>query len=241
MPEAKGTKKKKSSDVPQTELELRRLQELYLEDSSNQEVMDKYFFLLRTYARSLALKTIKKKGIYLLPERVDEIATDATIFLMNQYSKAGWKVNVSFAGILKWKVYEAMYEQADNEQNSSLNATFTNDKDSKEVIDMIGSSSCLPWTVTIHGQTLEDNPSDILTKKVNVSFSEISGVIDEAYDILPYKTFMRFVPWLVLKIRKAKTRNIEPLFKRLFLTSKEEDAFDILLLEIHNRISQHVF
>lgn len=239
MPEEKGTKK--SSNIPQTELELRELQELYLNNPSNQEIMDKYFFLLRTYARSLALKIIKKKGIYLLPERVNEIATDATLLLMNEYNKVGWRVNVSFAGVLKWKVYEAMYDQAEDDQNSSLNTTFTSDKDSKEIIDMIGSNSCLPWTVTVHGQTLEDNPSDILSKKVNVSFSEIVSVIDEAYDILPYKTFMRFVPWLVLKMRKAKTRNIEPLFKRLFLTSKEEDAFDILLLEVHNRISQHVF
>ena len=239
MLEEKGTKK--SSNIPQTELELRELQELYLNNPSNQEIMDKYFFLLRTYARSLALKIIKKKGIYLLPERVNEIATDATLLLMNEYNKVGWRVNVSFAGVLKWKVYEAMYDQAEDDQNSSLNTTFTSDKDSKEIIDMIGSNSCLPWTVTVHGQTLEDNPSDILSKKVNVSFSEIVSVIDEAYDILPYKTFMRFVPWLVLKMRKAKTRNIEPLFKRLFLTSKEEDAFDILLLEVHNRISQHVF
>ena len=240
MPATKGAKKK-NSDIPKTELELQELQELYLGDKSNQEIMDRYFSLLRVYARSIALKVIKRKGIYLLPERVDEISTDATLLLFDQYSKEGWRVKASFAGILLWKVYEAMYDQAEDEQNSSLNTTFTKDKDSKEVIDMVGSGSCLPWTVTVHGQTLEDNPSDILTKKVNVAFSEISEVIDEAYDILPYRTFMRFVPWLVLKMRKAKTRNIELLFRRLFLTSKEEDAFEILLLEIHNRISQHVF
>jgi hypothetical protein len=240
MPATKGNKKK-SSDIPKTELELQQLQELYLKDRNNQEVIDKYFFLLRVYARSIALKVIKRKGIYLPPERVDEISTDATLLLLDQYSKEGWKVTVSFAGILIWKVYEAMYDQAEDEQNSSLNTTFTSDKDSKEVIDMVGSGSCLPWTVTMHGQVLEDNPSNLLAKTVNVAFSEISGVIEEAYQVLPYKTFMRFVPWLVLKIRKAKTRNIESLFKRLYLTSKEEDAFDILLLEIHNRVSQHVF
>ena len=237
----KEGKKKKTPNIPPTELELQRLQELYLEDRNNQKVVDDYFFLLRTYARSIALKVIKRKGIYLQPERVEEIATDATLLLLNQYSKKGWKVTVSFAGILIWKVYEAMYDQADDEQNSSLNATFTNDKDSKEVMDLVGSNSCLPWTVTIHGQKMKDNPSDIASDGVNVSFSEISDVIDEAYDILPYRVFMRFIPWVVLKMRKPKTRNIESLFKRLFLTSKEEDAFEILLLEIHNRISQHVF
>lgn len=239
MPRKKGSKKG-NSEVPKTELELQELQRLYLEDRDNKEISDKYFFLLRTYARSITLKVIKRKGIYLQPERVDEISTDATLLLLDQYSKDGWKVSVSFAGILIWKVYEAMYDQADDDQNSSLNATFTDDKDSKEVMNLVGSGSYLPWTVTVHGQTLEDNPSDIVSKNLNVAFSEIEGVIEEAYQILPYRTFMRFVPWVVLKLRKPKTRNIESLFKRLFLSSKEEDAFDILLLEIHNRISQHV-
>ena len=94
--------KKKTSSIPPTELELQRLQELYMEDMSNKEVVDKYFSLLRTYARSITLKVIKRKGIYLESERVEEIATDATILLLNQYSKKGWKVTVSFAGILIW-------------------------------------------------------------------------------------------------------------------------------------------
>lgn len=234
-------KKKKNSDVPKTELELQELQALYLEDKTNQEINDKYFFLLRTYARSIALKVIKRKGIYLQPERVDEISTDATLLLLDQYSKEGWKVTASFAGALLWKVYEAMYDQAKDEQASSLNLTFSSDKDSKEILDVVGTDACLPWSFTVHGREIDNNPSDIMAKQINVAYDEVSEVIDEAYQILPYRTFMRFVPWLVLKFRKAKTRNIELLFKRLYLTSKEEDAFEILLLEIHNRIASHVF
>ena len=68
---------------------------------------------------------------------------------------------------------------------------------------------------------------------------EIQEIIDEAYEGLPYSTFVKFLPWLVLQIRKPKTRNIQRLFNKLFLTGKEEDAFNILLLEIRNRILQH--
>lgn len=237
---SKIKKKPTNSDTPQTELELQKLQNLYLEDRSNKQVSDEYFMLMRTYARSIALKVIKRKSIFLPPERVDEISTDATLLTMRQYEKEGWKVSVSFAGILIWKIYEAMFSQANDEMNSSLNLTFTEDKDSKEVMDMVGSGSCLPWTVSAYGAELpDDDPAESLIKSINVAYEEIIEVIDEAYTILPYKTFMRFLPWVVLQIRKPRTRNIQQLFDSLYLTNKEQNAFDILMLEMHKRIKHH--
>ena len=132
-------KKKNTSELPQTEKQLKELQTLFLQDRNNQTVRDDFILLLRQYARSLTLKEIKKKGIFLEPWRVDEIATDATIQLYRQYSKPGWQVFASFAGALKWKIYNAMYAPAQEEiaLKSSLNDTFSEEKDSKEIQDII--------------------------------------------------------------------------------------------------------
>lgn len=224
---------------PKTELRLRELQEEYLKPDCPQSIKDDFFLLLRIYARSLTLKEIKRKGIFLPPERVDEISTDATLLLIKQYTKPGWRVLVSFGGTLYKKILEAMYGPASEDRAISLNTTFTNDQDSKEILDLISSRTCLPWQMNLNTESVEDSPEEILIQNMNASFSEIQDIIDEAYEGLPYNTFVKFLPWLVLQIRKPKTRNIQRLFNKLFLTGKEEDAFNILLLEIRNRILQH--
>ena len=67
---------------------------------------------------------------------------------------------------------------------------------------------------------------------------EIIEVIDEAYDILPYRLYVRFLPWLLLKMRRPRTRNSAKSCASYFLERRDEDAFEILLLEIRNRIKE---
>lgn len=234
-------RKVKDSSVPQTELELQRLQKLFLEDKTNKQIREQYFMLLRVYARSIALKVIKRKGIFLTPERVDEISTDSTLAVMKQYEKEGWSISVSFAGVLIWKVYEAMYAQANEEMNSSLNLTFSDEKESKEIMDFVGYNSTLPWnTKGKDTYDINENPANSLQKEVNVSFDEIREVIDNAYNMMPYSTYLRFVAWLVLKMRKPKVRNILTLFNSYYLSNREDNLFEFLFLEIHNKIALHI-
>ncbi len=238
----KTRKPAKQTPPPATEMELRKLQSLYMADKNNAEIRDKFFMLLRNYARSITLQKLKRSGgtVYLPPERVDEICTDATLDLLEQYSKDGWYVDSSFAGILFWKVNRAMYGQQDDEKNSSLNNTFNGSENSKEIIDIVSYSTSLSWNSSINDESDPTiTPENSFAKSINISFNEVKSVVDEAYEILPYKTFVRFVPWLVLQFRKPKTRNIQSLFTKLFLTNREENAFDILLLEIYNRIANH--
>lgn len=236
---SKIKKTKYNTLPPKTEVECKALQEEYLKPDCPQSVRDEYFSLLRIYARSLALKEIKRKGIFLQPERVDEICTDATLLLMNQYTKPGWRVLSSFAGALYWKLLEAMYGQASEDMVYSLNTTFSDDADSKEILDLIGSNACLPWQKTIKNKEDQDIPWDNLYEELNVSYSEIKSLIDEAYSILPYKTFIRFIPWLLLQFRKPRTRNNRKVFSEVFLEGKEEEAFDLLFLEVRNRLIDH--
>jgi hypothetical protein len=225
---------------PTTEVECKEMQEKFLSPDCTPEVRDQYFLLLRTYARSLALKEIKRKGIFLPPERVDEICTDATLLLMRQYSKEGWKVLSSFAGALYWKILEAMYKQAKEESMYSLNTTFNDDSDSKEVMDLVCSNSCLPWQSRFNSKAEVGDAWDELSKEVNESTEEVKGIVDDAYNMLPYTAFLKFLPWFLLQLRKSRVRNNQKVFKELFLTGKEEDAFNILLLETKDRIEKHI-
>lgn len=238
----KTRKPKKDTPPPTTELELQELQRQFLADRNNQEVHDKFFYLLRNYARSIALKNIKRTNIFLPPERVDEICTDATLSVFEQYyNNPNWSIEISFAGILFWKVNAAMYGQADEEKTFSLNSTFDDDdSQSKEIMDVVSFNADLPWNSEINGFSKSiKSPDETIEKTIDVSYEEVNALIDDAFLILPYRLFMRFVPWLVLQFRKPKTRNIQSLFVKTFLTSKEENAFDLLLLELHNRIIQH--
>lgn len=50
-----------AKEKPATEVELEELQELYLQDKDNKEVRDRYFILLKNYARSITLKILRKR------------------------------------------------------------------------------------------------------------------------------------------------------------------------------------
>lgn len=239
-------------NIPKTELELRKLQEEFLKDMTNSEVRDKMFMLIRIYARSLVLKNLKKTGKYLEPSRVDEISTDATCLFFREYFKnskdgktSSWRVSVSFAGILRLKVLEAMYSkkyaQKDDDSTLSLNSSIMKEDDSKEMIDFVSDGASLPWAN--NKKEFYEEGKDPLKKvidNIDVSFQEIKNVINDAFLSLPYNLYLKFLPWLLLQFRKPKTRNIRSLFDNMFLDSRTENAFDILLLEVHNRIAQHV-
>lgn len=229
--------KEPTGPLPETEQKLRQLQDRYVAEDCTKQERDEFFMLLRSYARSIALKNIKSKNVYLSPERVDEVCTDSTLALLKQYSKPGWRVEASFAGALQWKVREALYKPAKEEQASriSLNKTFSEDSNSRELLDQI-SSSRNPTSGNAFDIEEADNPIDSLISSVNTAMGEINEVIDEAYEFLPYRLYIRFLPWLLLKIRRPHTRNSAKTFSSFFLGSRDEDAFEILLLEIRNRI-----
>ena len=224
----------KYTSPPETEIKLTALQDYYLDPHCRKDIKDRYFIIMKTYARSLLLKEMKRKGIILLPERVEELSVTATLLLMNQYLKEGWKIASSFAGALRWKVVEALYGGSKDEMNYSLNRTFSDESNAKEVLDLMSNDNT-PWY-----KYISQDPADYVIDQHNAALDEIRYLIDQAYEILPYRVYMRFLPWLLLKIRKPKVRNIMLQFNKFFLNSKEEEAFDILLLEMRNRIVQHV-
>lgn len=224
----------KYTPPPETEIILTALQELYLKPGASQKLKDRYFMLMRSYARSILLKEVKRKGLVFPSEKIEELATDSTLLLMNQYTKEGWKISASFAGALRWKVVESLYGDSKDDMNFSLNRTFTEDSNAKEMLELMSNSNT-PWY-----KHISQDPFDEVAENENTAVEEVRILIDQAYYILPYNVYMKFLPWLLLKIRKPKVRNIMMQFNRIFLNSKEEKVFDILLLEMRNRIMMHV-
>ena len=221
------------SPPTETELKLQELQEKFLDPNGCSKAdKDEFFLVMRMYARSITLQMIKSKGLVLPPERVDEVCTDATLAILKQYQKVGWKIEASFAGALRWKVIESLYGPKNEESHYSLNTTFSDDTDSKEMLDLVSSSS-LPWS----NDSYCDDPEETTFNQYSAVVEEVNRLLDEAYEILNYRLYVRFLPWLLLNIRKTRARNVMQTFTSCFLTSREESAFELLLLELRNRLS----
>ena len=221
------------SPPTETELRLQELQEKFLDPNGCSKAdKDEFFLVMRMYARSITLQMIKSKGLVLPPERVDEVCTDATLAILKQYQKVGWKIEASFAGALRWKVIESVYGPKNEESHYSLNTTFSDDTDSKEMLDLVSSSS-LPWS----NDSYCDDPEETTFNQYSAVVEEVNRLLDEAYEILDYRLYVRFLPWLLLNIRKTRARNVMQTFTSCFLTSREESAFELLLLELRNRLS----
>ena len=221
------------SPPTETELRLQELQEKFLDPNGCSKAdKDEFFLVMRMYARSITLQMIKSKGLVLPPERVDEVYTDATLAILKQYQKVGWKIEASFAGALRWKVIESLYGPKNEESHYSLNTTCSDDTDSKEMLDLVSSSS-LPWS----NDSYCDDPEETTFNQYSAVVEEVNRLLDEAYEILDYRRYVRFLPWLLLNIRKTRARNVMQTFTSCFLTSREESAFELLLLELRNRLS----
>ena len=215
---------------PKTEIELARLQDLYVKDKKKYQ--NEYMILLKSYARSLALKEIKGK-ITLPPNRIEEVAIVATLKLLDQYERnPEWRVWASFGGTLRWKVVEALYEDYKEESHLSLNAVI-GESQNRELGDLMVS---LGFDPLFH--QFEIKPEDLINKDLSNVERELEGILQEAYEVLPYYYMLIFELYLNLLIRRPKSRDAIKRFKQHYITSnKMEEIFDTLLLEIRKRLN----
>ena len=215
---------------PETEVLLEDLQTKFLE-TRDPQIWKEMFEIMIKYARSLTLK-INKGKVYLEPEHVLGVATDAAIKIMERYSDPDFKITHSFAGLLKWKVIESLYGGWEEEAHLSLNYVFQEDSSAKtELGDLqskINVTSLTPELVT----ELKENDVENFTFTLNNILKEY----DEACD--SYRASLLGRTYLLLWLRKSKIRHAPTLFKKyVSLSPKEEEVLDLLLLEIRNRLS----
>ena len=79
---------------------------------------------------------------------------------------------------------------------------------------------------------------DSYIKSVNIGNDIINGVIDEAYKVLPYRLWILFMCYFLLKVRRPIRGNPVQNFADKMITEREQRAFDILILEMRNRLKK---
>lgn len=227
---------------PETEIKLSELQETYLA-TRDPEVWREMFTLMIQYARSLTLKVNKGK-VFLEPEHILAVATDSAIKIMERYPdpKAPldpaappntFRIEHSFAGLLRWKVLESLYGNWEEDAHTSLNAIVGDDSGNKtELVDLQDKMHIQPVGSAQVPTELDVAKLEDLTDNIKDIFAEFDGAADS------YRLSLCARLYILLIFRKSKVRQSANLFKQCVqLEPKEEQALDLLLLEIRNRLS----
>lgn len=224
---------KKKKPKPETELRLEALQDKFLNDPNDTDVYHEYFNLLKVYARSLTLKEIKNK-VFLPPDRVEEVAVEATVKLIHQYRKDTWKVWGSFGGALRWKIVEALYQDSDEESAQSLN-TLIGDS-SQELGDIMTKIGASPVMSYVHA--VQDPSETALLEKAGLT--EVQAVLGDAREVLPYRTYFTLLIYVLHTFRRSKARHAIQGFRDLYMNnSQTASVFDAVLLEIRQRLLEY--
>jgi hypothetical protein len=220
-----------SKQKPETEIQLSDLQTTYLQ-TRDPKIWHQMFNIMINYARSLTLKVNKGK-VFISPEHITEVAIDASIKIMERYKDPTFKIDFSFAGLLRWKVLESLYKDWQEEYCLSLNHIVREDCGT-ELGDLelknstpIGSKdqSCTPEKL--------DEALDFqnVTRDIGRVFEEFDTVMNDSHISLLARLYT------LLMFRRSKVRRaMEAFRKHIPLTLKEEKALDLLLLEIKNRL-----
>ena len=223
---------------PLTEVQLEELQEKYL-STRDERYFQEMFTIIISYARSLVLKTTKNK-IFLAPEVVDEAALDAAIKFMAPYkdpNKPNYRIAYSFAGVLRYKVLEAMYgdNKVQDDMTASLNSIIQPYGSDKTDTELGSLSESLQFLYLGRPETDFTDPADII---LNQESFAIDSCVSVARDIFRASINLRsnvaITLGMILFIKKAKTY---PAFRCQFLTEDEQHILDIALLEMRMRLT----
>jgi len=214
---------------PETEVRLSELQEIYL-TTRDPEAWREMFDTMIKYARSLTLKVNRGK-VYLDPEHVLAVATDSAIKIMERYNQPNFRIEHSFGGLLRWKVLESLYGNWEEESHMSLNAIVGDDSGNKtELGDLQDKMNLHPLSPAFSVEMDESQFENII--------DNVRDIIEEFdYAVDSYRLSILARLYILITFRKSKVRQSITSFKQYAsLNIKEEQALDLLLLEIRNRL-----
>jgi len=223
---------KKRGVKPETEIMLAALQESYLENRGI-ESYQRLFSALLPYSRSLILKKTVGK-IFLPADLVDSTALEATIKFMSQYEKKEFRVDSSFAGLLSFKVLEAMYgpKIVAADQIISLNDHIERGSKVTELGDMAESLN-FTYLFRPDSNSIGEDPGDYLFRTENDIINSILTVFTDLYMGSDLHTFLVISIALDQFISKKKTYD---RYVEKFLNEKQKDILELAILEIKNRL-----
>lgn len=112
--------------LPKTERELHLLQNQFLKNRS-EKCLNEMYHLLVPYTKSIILKTYRH--VMQHPEDLQYFAENAVSYLIEEYyAKPNYKVELSFGGLLIFKIKQAIYGKMESEIDAiSINYEFTDE------------------------------------------------------------------------------------------------------------------
>lgn len=219
-------------EKPEIEKSLFRLQHEYYnpKNPDKTKTWSEMLEVCQSYARSLILKRIKGHN-YVEPDIVWDKATNAALQFMCQYiNRPGFHTGASFAGMLQWKVVEALYKDWPEESHLSLNSLIGDSKNDLESMqDSANLESVFGNNYSNPGDFVNDSDLQEVIHELLQDFDE--GVEkDEKYGLLSRI-------YLLISLKKPKNKHSKGMFlKRWAGDYKTKKLLDKMMLEFRTRL-----
>jgi hypothetical protein len=223
----------RSKVKPITEQLLTDLQEEYLK-TRDIVVYQQIFSEILPYARSLILKKNTGK-IWLSPDLVDSAALETTVKFMSLYQNPDFKINASFAGILGFKLLEALYgpKVVAADQISSLNEHIESEKSKETELGDMQEAFNFTYMFRPDNAQIGEDPANYLFNKESDVIQSIMSVFKDLHTSVSLHTYFLICIGALQFIMKTKTYN---KYIELYLSDKLKELLDVTLLEVRNRL-----
>jgi hypothetical protein len=217
---------------PPTEEQLFALQEKYFK-KRDPKVWSEMFEICHAYARSMVLKRNKGKS-YLDPDIVEDKATGAALAFMTQYlNSKDFYVGGSFAGMIKWKVIEAMYKDY-NEDNHRSFDEFLSESGTATLEDNQESAG---FTNVLVNYDNFGVPEACLNDSQVTVITDVLDELEQALDMDVHSTLLVYF-YMIICLRRPKNRHAKNMFLRQWADFKTNSIIDTVLLELRQRFKE---
>lgn len=200
----------------------------------SRETWSEMLAIMYQYTRSCILKRNTKKK-FMEPDDVTDKAISAALAFMSQYNKnPDFYVGASFAGMVKWKIVEALYKYQTEDNHLSLNQIISDDGQ-KEIGE---------------NMTYEDvsyiNSSDYLSPEDRIIAMDngtiYNSLVEELDAVVGHGSRNAFLTrlYLLIILRGPRTRHSKRLFMEKWGKEHQtEQVLEATLLELHNRMVEN--
>ncbi len=223
------------SAKPKTEVELEKLQDLYL-TTKDQKAWSQMYEILVSYARSFTLKMTKSRK-FLDPDHVQAVAVDAATKIMSRYlEQEDFAITASFGGLLKWKVLETLYDNKQKKVDSELSLNHTLGDGSDHNVELGDLTEKFHLNAfSAHNEAYEP---ELAFNSADDFFLVIQKTLRDFDKVAPYHLRVIARPYLLMFLRKPRIKNWKEIYEKAYsLNFKETKALEALLEEITERFS----
>ena len=198
-------------------------------------IYQKMFSIVLPYTKSLTLRKVKG-GIYLPPDLIDNAAMEATVVFMSQYKKEDFKISSSFAGMISYKILEALYapKVKRNDRISSLNEHIENGKSSVTELGDLSEAFNFSYMWQPDSDSSYSDPLYFLSDKKEDAVNSGLSALSDLYGSVDLHTFFLVAFGLIKTVQGLKNKYD---FIEHFFNTEQKKVYEATLLEMYKRLS----